>query len=253
MIKLDLKSELPSAIKWTNSHSKQLPFSIAQALNTTVGGSRFAPGSQRSNIVKAMEKTSQRTFNQPTAYTTKAWRLGKRATKRNLEAELVPKDLPTTGNREPHLRHSITSGQRGVKPFEAKFRTHQLSRLPPGSRLVPATVKVNARGNVSQSTLTDIYNMIGSKVFVGTPKGGGRPPGVYSRDQHLMKGTHTTLDPVLRPLFIAVPSATYRPILRVEQTAKQVVDKDFGNHLRFFLSKNVRNEIKRGTADLRTW
>tara|TARA_Y100001938_G_scaffold113030_1_gene154953 strand:- start:331 stop:1092 length:762 start_codon:yes stop_codon:yes gene_type:complete len=253
MIKLDIKSELPTAVKWTNSHSKQLPFSIAEALNSTVGGSKFIPGSQKSSIASAMEKTSQRTFNQPTAYTTKAWRLGKRATTRKLEAELVPKDSQATGDREPHLRHSIISGQRGVKPFEAKFRTHQLSRLPAGSRLVPATVKLNARGNVSQKTLTDIYGMIGTKVFVGTPKGGGRPPGVYSRDQHLMKRTHTTLDPVLRPLFIAVPSANYRPILRVEQTAQQTAQKVFGNNLRFALTKNVRNEIKRGTADLRTW
>ena len=253
MIKLDIKSELPSAIKWTNSHSKQLPFSIAEALNSTVGGSKFIPGSQQSSIAKAMEKTSQRAFSQPTAYTTKAWRLGKRATKRDLVAQLIPKDSQATGDREPHLRHSIISGQRGIKPFEAKLASHPLAKLPSASRLVPATVKRNARGNVSQKTIGDIYNSIGSSVFVGRPKGLGRPPGVYSRGQHLMKGTNTTLDPVLRPLFIAVTSTTYRPILRVEQTAQQTAQKVFGNNLRFALTKNVRNEIKRGKADLRTW
>ena len=35
MIKLDIKSELPQAAKWTNEHTKQLPFSIAQALGLT--------------------------------------------------------------------------------------------------------------------------------------------------------------------------------------------------------------------------
>ena len=35
MIKLDIKSELPTAVKWTNEHTKQLPFSIAQALTAT--------------------------------------------------------------------------------------------------------------------------------------------------------------------------------------------------------------------------
>ena len=66
MIKLDIKSELPTAVKWTNEHTKQLPFSISQALNSTVGGSRFLPGSQQSSIVKAMERTSQSAFNKPT-------------------------------------------------------------------------------------------------------------------------------------------------------------------------------------------
>ena len=252
MIKLDLKSELPTAIKWTNEHTRQLDFSVAQALNSVVGGSRFLPGSQRTSIVKAMEKTSERAFDQPKAYTTKAWRLGERATKRRTIAQLVPKDLAATGDREPHLRHSITGGQRGVKPFEAKFRTHPLSTLPPGSRLVPASVKTDMRGNVSMKTLKNTYNLIGTKVFVGTPKGRGRPPGVYSRDQHLMKGTNTTLDPVLRPLFIAVRSASYQPILRVEQTAQQVAQREFGNQLRFWLAKNVRENTRRGRADLGT-
>ena len=35
MIKLDIKSELPQAAKWTNEHTKQLPFSIAQAITAT--------------------------------------------------------------------------------------------------------------------------------------------------------------------------------------------------------------------------
>ena len=252
MIKLDVKSELPTMIKWTNEHTKQLAFSQAEALNSVVGGSRFIPRSKDRSIVKAMEATSRRAFDQPTAYTTKAWRLGVKATKYRPVAELVPKDLATTGDREPHLRHSITSGQRGVKPFEAKFRTHPSSTLPAGSRLVPATVKTNARGNVSMRTLTDIYNLIGTKVFVGKPKGGGRPPGVYSRDQHLMKRTNTTLDPVLRPLFIAVPSATYKAILPVEGTVRQVAHKEFGRQLQYSLNKNVANNVKRGRADLRT-
>ena len=253
MIKLDIKSELPTAIKFTNEHVKQLPFSISQALNSTVGGSRFLPGSQQSSIVKAMERTSQRAFNKPTAYTTKAWRLGKRANKRNLAAELVPKDLPGTGDREPHLRHSITGGKRGLKPFEAKIASHPLAKLPAGSRLVPATVKRNPFGNVTQKTIGAIYDSIGTGVFVGKPKGKGRPPGVYSRSQHLMKGTNTVADAVLRPLFIAVSSTSYSPILRVEQTARQVANKEFGNQFRFWLTKNVRESTRRGKADLNRW
>ena len=34
-IKIDLKSELPSAIRWTDAMTKQLPFATSQALNST--------------------------------------------------------------------------------------------------------------------------------------------------------------------------------------------------------------------------
>ena len=34
-ITLDIKSELPKAIRWTDTMTKQLPFAISQALNST--------------------------------------------------------------------------------------------------------------------------------------------------------------------------------------------------------------------------
>ena len=34
-ITLDIKSELPKAIRWTDAMTKQLPFAISQALNST--------------------------------------------------------------------------------------------------------------------------------------------------------------------------------------------------------------------------
>ncbi len=44
-IRLDIKSELPTAIRWTDTMTKQLPFAISQALNS-VG----FDGNQRSGI-----------------------------------------------------------------------------------------------------------------------------------------------------------------------------------------------------------
>ena len=37
MIRLEVKSELPRGIKWTNEMTRQLPFSVSQALNATAG------------------------------------------------------------------------------------------------------------------------------------------------------------------------------------------------------------------------
>ena len=60
MIKLDIKSELPTAIKWTNEHTKQLGFSVAQALNASVQGSKFIAGSKQKSALNALAGSSRR-------------------------------------------------------------------------------------------------------------------------------------------------------------------------------------------------
>ena len=254
MIKLDVKSELPSAIKWTNEHSKQLPFSISQALNSVVAGSKFLPGSKDSSIVSALRKASKKSFDKPKKFTTDAWRLGKRATKRDLVAQLIPKAGKKKGSdREPYLRPQIRGGQRGLKPLEAKLASHPLANIPASSRLVPVVenfegkLRIDQYGNVPRPTLNFIYNNVktkGNRTFlIGTPKNGGRPPGVYWRRKENTQ---------LWKIFEAVPSVSYRPLLRVEQIAQQTATKEFGNQLRFWLTKNVRQSKLKGKADLRT-
>ena len=256
MIKLDIKSELPTAVKWTNEHTKQLPFSISQALNSTVAGSKFLPGSKDKSIVAALSRASKKTFNQPKKFTTDAWRLGKKANKRNLVSELIPKTTSRGGkqvDREPYLRSHIRGGKRGVKPYEAKLASHPLAKLPAGSRLVPVAdnfegkLKIDSYGNVTNSTLRYIYNNVSTKgnrtFLIGKPQHGNRPPGVYWRRRE---------NEQLWKIFEAVPSATYRPRLRVEQIAQQTVIKEFGHQLRFWLAKNVRQSKLKGKADLRT-
>ena len=256
MIKLDIKSELPTAVKWTNEHSKQLPFSISQALNSTVAGSKFLPGSKDKSIVAALSRASKKTFNQPKKFTTDAWRLGKRANKRNLVSELIPKTTSRGGkqvDREPYLRSHIRGGKRGVKPYEAKLASHPLAKLPAGSRLVPVAdnfegkLKIDSYGNVTNSTLKYIYNNVSTKAdktfLIGTPKNGNRPPGIYWRRKNNQQ---------LWKVFEAVPSVSYKPTLRVIQIAKQTANKEFGNQFRYWLTKNVRQSKIKGRADLRT-
>ncbi len=64
-IQLDIKSELPKAIKWTDLHTKQLPFSISQAMNASVKGLAVIPGSKQKSALNALAGASRRYLDQP--------------------------------------------------------------------------------------------------------------------------------------------------------------------------------------------
>ena len=66
MIKLDIKSELPQAAKWTNEHTKQLPFSIAQALTATSKGITQIPESKSKNIIADYKRIINSKLDRPT-------------------------------------------------------------------------------------------------------------------------------------------------------------------------------------------
>lgn len=213
-ITLDIKSELPKAIRWTDAMTKQLPFAISQALNST-----------GFDIRSSLKGATRQYFNQPTPFIQNGWRVDK-SNKRNLVVTVLPE-----AKREPYLRANITGGRRGTKPFEAKFLGDASSAIPSGSKLIPAAIRRNSAGNVSLSALKRITQQIGSPgrggVFVGTPAGTGRPPGVYQRMARNR----------LKPLFIAVPSASYRPIFPINDIGTKVAERRFGIYLRSSLEK----------------
>lgn len=213
-ITLDIKSELPKAIRWTDTMTKQLPFAISQALNST-----------GFDIRSSLKGASRQYFNTPTPFIQNAWQVDK-STKRSLAVTIFPE-----AKREPYLRKNITGGQRGTKPFEARLLAQATGAIPSGSKLVPAAIKRNAAGNVSLAAIKRISGQVGATgrngVFIGTPSGGNKPPGVYQR---AARGR-------LKPLFIAVPSATYRPIFPINEIGQKVVDRRFGTYLRSSLEK----------------
>jgi hypothetical protein len=213
---LDIKSELPKAIRWTDQMTKQLPFAISQALNKSAFDARTALGG-----------ATRQYFDRPTPFIQNGWRVEK-SNKRNLIATVFPE-----AKREPYLRRNITGGRRGTKPFEARFLGEAAESLSSSLKLIPAVVRRNAQGNVSLAALRRITGQIGAtgrgSVFVGTPRGNNRPPGVYQR------GTKNRLI----PLFVAVPSATYRPIFPLNQIGTKVVERRFGGYLRSSLERAV--------------
>jgi hypothetical protein len=215
-ITLDIKSELPKAIRWTDTMTKQLPFAISQALNRTAFDMR-----------DAMNGATRQYFKNPVPFTQRAF-LVNRSSKRNLEAEVYAER-----RRARYLRTLISGGDRGQKPVELRYLAKAEATMPKGSRLVPATVNLTAAGNVSLATLKRIEGQIATKgknsVFLGRPDGAGRPPGVYQR----------TAKGKLRPLFIAVPRARYEKIFPMAEIGQKVIDRRFGDYLRSSLEKAV--------------
>ena len=215
-LRIDIKSELPTAIRWTNTMTKQLPFAISQALNSV--------GFDTRTSLKGATRTY---FNNPTRFIENAW-LVKKSTKRDLLVTIYPEK-----KRAPYLRANITGGRRGIKPMEVKLQSMQVGNLPRNQRLVPAVIKQNAQGNVTRATIGRIINNTKTSgrnsIFIGKPTGDARPAGVYQR----APGGR------LRPLFIAVPSATYQPRFPIDEVAQKVIDRRFGQYLRSSLERAV--------------
>jgi len=215
-ISLDIKSELPKAIRWTDTMTKQLPFAISQALNKTAFDMR-----------QAMNGATRQYFKDPVPFTQRAF-LVNRSSKRDLTAEVYAER-----RRARYLRTLISGGDRGQKPVELRYLAKAEASMPKGSVLVPAAIKLTAAGNVSLAALKRIETQIATKgrnsVFLGRPEGAGRPPGVYQR---AARGK-------LKPLFIAVPRARYSKMFPMEQIGQTVIDRRFGDYLRSSLERAV--------------
>ena len=248
MIKLDIKSELPTAVKWTNEHTKQLGFSVATAMNAAVQGSKFISGSKQRSALQALANQSSTYLDRPKKSTQKGWR-ATRANKRNLSTTILPKDRPY--NQQRYLGGSATGGGRAPKDFGAALMNHPLARnMPSGARLVPTpAMKRDKYGNVTKTQINKLFDQANTSyyqsksVFIGKPRGGSRPPGVYRRSNKNTK---------LTPLFYAVSNVRYGARFPAEKIVGQSIQKDFGIYLRQELAKNVAKNVKAGKADIRT-
>ena len=238
-IRLNIKSELPTAIKWTNQHTKQLPFSIAQAINASVQGSKFIAGSKQKSALNRLAGSSRRYLDRPKKQTQKGFRATV-ARKATLTSVIMTKDRPYNMGR--YLDQNIFGGDRKQK-YDALFVRHSTAKnIPANSRLVPTTaVKRDRYGNITKTTINKIYKSIGTgnntgnNIFIGKPIGGNRPAGVYRRERNFK----------LRALFIAQPNASYPAIFPAKKEAEDAIQKTFGMYLRRQLQVNVRNNMAR--------
>ena len=240
-IRLDIKSELPQATKWTNQHTKELPFSIAEAINASVQGSKYIAGSKQKSALNTLAGSARRYLDKPKKQTQKGFRATV-ARKATLTSVITTKDRPYNMNR--YLGGNIYGGERQSK-YDLAFVKHPTAKdIPRNSKLVPTRFLDKHKdqyGNVKKSFINKLYksvgtgNRTGNNIFIGKPKGGSRPAGVYRRERTFQ----------LRALFIAQPNVTYNSIFPAKKVAEGSIEKTFGLYLRRQLQVNVSKEIKR--------
>ena len=239
MITLDIKSELPTAIKWTNEHTKQLPFSIAQALTATSKGIAQIPESKNKSIVEDLRRLAEQKLDRPKPQTAKGW-FATTANKRTLTTVIKPKDK--LWDRSRYFIGNIQGGDRPNKWIELEAR--KLGRLPSNLDLVPThNIDRDKFGNPKRGQVKTLFKNVGTgKTFIGKPDNSTRPYGIYK-----VKGSG------LEAKFVAKSSTNYpKPLASLEDKAYARARMVFGKYLRMRLEANVSKEVKLGKADLRT-
>ena len=243
-ITLDIKSELPTAIKWTNEHTKQLPFSIAQAMTASAKGISSIPGSKQKSALNALAGSAKRFLDKPKPQTAQGFR-ATTANKRNLSLMILPKDKIWDRNR--YLSGNILGGQRAPKPYEIAFAARSNGDIQQGSRFVPTgALKPDAFGNVSKANIKRVINSLEKtgrgRTLIGRPEGTTKPLGVYRQEA---RGR-------LRPLFLVKPVNNYSAVFPAQRIAEEKIRSVFGLYLRDRLARNVAANVKAGRADMRT-
>jgi len=198
----------------------QLPFAASQALNRVAFG-----GSD--NVRNSLAKQTTKSFVNPTKYTQSAFRYTK-STKANLVAEVFA---------DPTRRFfptQIQGGDRRGKLYEGFLRGLTKNGIPSGGRLVPTSLVLNAAGNPKKNIFATIANKLDSQdqggVFVGTPKGGGRLPGVYRRSRGK-----------LFAYFVHVDSTQYQARFPMERVGMDTAKRLFPSELNKALDRALKS------------
>ena len=234
MIKLDIKSELPRGIKWTNEMTRQLPFSVSQALNATAGnraGIRQFPEAASKGVIADLRRIINTKLDRPKKQTAEGF-FATTAKKTALFVKITPKNKPW--DRNPYISGNIKGGDRPSKWIENTAR--KLGRLPSNIDLVPTyNTPRDKFGNPKRNFIKKAFDQIGSgETFIGKPEGTQRPIGIYQ-----VKGTST------KALFVAQSSTSYpTPLAGIERKAYARASRSFGPYLRKALDRNVKANTK---------
>ena len=220
-ISLTIDQDLSRATTWTKTVRKQLPFATSVAINNVAFDAR-----------KAINQGTKGAFHVPVKFTQNAF-LVQKSKKKSLAAFVYAQDKAGR-DRARYLRFGIQGGSRPQKGMDAYFANAVPNdgTIPSGAYFMPTSlVKTNASGNVTQATLRRISKGISGDprggFFVGTPRGGGRPPGIYRRSREK-----------LHPYFIATTDRPdYRRRFNIESIGAKVIERRFGVHFNQALSK----------------
>ena len=243
MLKLDVKSELPRGVKWSNEMTRQLPFSASEAMNASIKGLKKIPESKNKSVIADLRRLAQRKLDRPKRGIQQGW-FATTAKKNNLRSRITPKGGPgvKTWDRNRYFVGNIKGGDRPNQWIELEAR--KLGRLPSNLDLVPTrAVERDSFGNPKRRQVLAAFRKVGTgKTFIGKPENGTRPYGIYSINK---TGS-------LNALFVAKDSTSYpQPLERLENLAYARVSNTFGPYLRTCLKRNVDARVKEGKADLK--
>jgi hypothetical protein len=205
MINISVKSDIDRLARQVGTMgSKQMPFAIAKALTAT------AKDTQKQIAVDMLSR-----FQNPTSFTKRAFTI-KAARKSDLTAIVFAKDAQAR-----YLGVQIQGSGRRVKGFEKKAEGLAGET---GKMLVPTrNVKLDSAGNVSLATIKRIAGAANSKrYFIGVPKGGNRPFGIYQRHNK---------DQRLTALMVEATVGKYDRRLDLEGVAAKIARTAFMRHL----------------------
>ena len=222
-LSLTIDQDLSKATAWTKAVQKQLPFATSVAINNAAFDAR-----------KAINAGTKGAFHVPVKFTQTAF-LVQKSKKRSLAAFVYAQDKEGK-DRARYLRFGIAGGTRPQKGLDRNFANAVPNdgTIPVGAYFMPTSlVKTNASGNVTQATLRRISKGISGDArggfFVGTPRGGNRPPGIYRRSRQQ-----------LQPYFIATTDRPdYTGRFNIESIGAKVIQRRFGFHFNAALSKAV--------------
>ena len=236
MIKLDIKSELPKAVKWTNEHTKQLPFSIAQALTATSKGIKQIPESKTKNILADYKRIINSRLDRPTKGIQNGF-FATTANKRTLRTQITPKGTykGKGWDRGRYIAGNIKGGDRPNKWIEIEAR--KLGNIPSDLDLVPTSnVPRDNFGNPKRTFIKNKFKGVNSgKTFIGKPQQIARPYGIYDVSK---RGN-------LKALFVGVSKTNYpKPLKDLKSKAQARANNVFGKYLRMRLEANVKANVK---------
>ena len=185
----------------TAMQRQQVPFAIAQTLNGLAD-----------DAAKAITFQMDRYLDRPTSFTKKAYVggrgfKGKRATKRNFEAILIPGDI-----QAKYLKFQIAGG----------------TRLPDQKAiLVPTRISPkNKFGNLSRANRKRI--VAGGGKFFSAGDREEKTPGVYKREGER-----------IRPFAFYVDDARYEAIFPIEKIAGGIVRNNLPRRFREALARSM--------------
>lgn len=245
---IDVRHNLPEVKAVLQGQQRQIPFALSVGINWTAQAVRDDE-----------QKEMRAVFDRPTDYTLRSLYL-KPSTKTNLKATVWVKD---TDRPFHYLLPQIHGGDRPQKRMEYMLTRAGFMRRD--ERAVPGSgARLDAFGNVSRGQIQQVVSQLRAFYLAGAGQNasaskrsrakrlseayfvstgaGTHPTGGHSwingrKAQHLPRGiwvrrSFGTLGTSIKPVFLFVPRATYRPRFRFFEVAEATIARVLPGNLR---------------------